>query len=74
MKLKEIEIRSAGEKLKRHHKNFAEWLDKDWRYIRWPEHGRFTIKMHQDMVDFIHGSLIGLLLGFIIGGVLLRII
>ncbi len=44
---------------------------KNWAFIEYKPKPK-GIVMHEDMVDFIHGSLIGMLLGFMIGLFLLR--
>jgi len=61
--------------LKDRHEKFIKWKDEDWKYHKWPNHGKYgTLKMHENMSDFIHGSLIGLLLGFLIGGILMHFV
>ncbi len=33
---------------------------------------RMSVKVHEDMADFIHGTIIGLLIGFVVGMFILK--
>jgi len=67
MKLKE---KLADFKIK-----FSMWRKSKWEHTKWPNHGKYgSAEIHKEMVDFTYGMIIGLLIGFIVGGMLIRIL
>jgi hypothetical protein len=48
---------------------FKKWALSEWKYVRREPKG---VVVNEDMADFIHCSLIGIMLGFVIGLYLLR--
>jgi hypothetical protein len=65
---------ATAEKLKLHFRRFKLWGAKEITYLHRIPGPRLTIQAHEDLVDFLHGLAIGLMLGFMAGFAILRML